>query len=113
MAKSRKNGPIGQHGKAAGPVHIAVVVEDLVCRYREKADFDLTRVWDIWPAIVDADTAANTRPAAFKGSALVIHATSSVWLHHLQFEKKKIMDAINNALKRQAVSRIKVVVGPV
>jgi len=113
VAKSRKNGPIGRKGETAGPVHIAAVVDGLVRRYREKADFDLTLVWDIWPLIMDADTAANARPAAFKGNLMVIHVTSSVWLHHLQFEKQKIMDAINQALKRKAVSRIKVVVGPV
>jgi len=113
MAKSRKNGQPRHRQRGQGPVHIAMILEGLIGRQRERADFDLTLVWDIWPTLVDGETAANTRPAAFKGSSLVIHTTSSVWRHHLQFQKEAIITAINTALKREAVSRIKVVVGPV
>jgi len=113
VVKSRKNGPTRHGDRGNGPVHIASVLDGLVRRCREKADFDLTLLWEIWPAVVDGATAANTSPAAFKGSVLVIHVTSPVWRHHLQFEKQKIIDAVNTALKRRAVTRIKVVVGPV
>lgn len=113
MAKSRKNGsaPKGAGGTTE-PVHIAAVLARVLNKYSRKAGFDLALILDLWPAIVDGTTAANTRPSACKGSVLLVNVSSPVWRHHLQFEKDRIVERINAALRQRAVADIKFVVGP-
>ncbi|MFC1813872.1 DUF721 domain-containing protein [Thermodesulfobacteriota bacterium] len=64
-------------------------------------------------AVVGKAIAENARPAAFKGKMLLVHVTSSTWIHELQFLKKDIIRKVNNALGEEQVEEIKFKIGPI
>jgi predicted nucleic acid-binding Zn ribbon protein len=71
----------------------------------------MLRIWRVWDRVVGADIARNARPEAFKGSILLVHVTSSTWLHHLQYLKKDIVVQLNNDLGQAIVGDIKFKIG--
>lgn len=97
--------------KPEDATHISAVLSGLVQRFRPEAEQGMLRVWRVWDRLVGADIARNARPAAFKGSLLLVYVTSSVWLHHLRFLKKEIVKRLNDDLGQPLVSDIKFKVG--
>ena len=94
-------------------VHIGNVIRDMLKNNRLETDTSLIRVWDVWEEAVGEAIAANTRPAAFKGHLLIVHATSSSWIQQLRFLKPEIIQKINHALGDVLVNDIKFKIGPV
>ena len=92
---------------------IGNVVGEVLNRYRRESDFGLTEVWRLWEAAVGDAIAKNARPAAFKGKLLLVHVSSSAWIHQLQFLKKDILKKVNGALGKDLVEEIKFKIGPV
>jgi len=99
------------HKKAAGPAHIGGVLAGLLKQFRPEAEQGMLRIWRVWDRVVGADIARNARPAAFKGSILLVHVTSSTWLHHLQYLKKDLLVRLNEDLGQAIVSDIKFKIG--
>jgi predicted nucleic acid-binding Zn ribbon protein len=97
--------------KSEGASHIGGILAGLLQRYRPEAEHGMLEVWRVWDRLVGEDVARNARPAAFKGSLLLVHVTSSAWLHHLQFFKKEMVKRLNDDLGQPLVSDIKFKVG--
>jgi predicted nucleic acid-binding Zn ribbon protein len=57
--------------------------------------------------------AQNARPAAFKGRILLVHVTSSTWVHQLQFLKVEMIDKLNDALGKALIDDLKFKIGTV
>jgi predicted nucleic acid-binding Zn ribbon protein len=66
----------------------------------------------VWDTIVGDVIARNTKPAAFKDRILLIHVSSSTWIHQLQFLKKDITAKINTALGKTLIEDLKFKIGP-
>ena len=94
-------------------VHIGSVLRDMLKNSRLETDTSLIKVWDIWQEAVGEVIAANTRPAAFKGTLLIVNATSYSWLQQLRFLKPEILQKVNHVLGNVSVKDIKFKVGPV
>ncbi|MFH2220507.1 MAG: DUF721 domain-containing protein [Pseudomonadota bacterium] len=92
---------------------IGSVVDEVLNQYRRESDFGLTEVWRLWDGAVGDAIAKNARPAAFKGKLLLVHVTSSAWIHQLQFLKKDILRKVNEALGKELVEEIKFKIGPI
>ncbi len=92
-------------------VHIGSILENIMDGSRGDFDIRLTRIWDMWDGIVDPHIAENARPVAFKGKLLIVHASSSSWINHLQYLKMDIISQINNALGKRLVNDIKFKIG--
>ena len=101
--KSEKSSPV---------VHIGSVLPGIIRTCRKESDTPMTAVWDIWSGVVGEATARNTQPAAFKGRLLLVHVSSSVWLHQLQFMKLELIEKINTACGYSLVAEIKFKIGP-
>jgi predicted nucleic acid-binding Zn ribbon protein len=99
--------------KQAGFVHIGRLIDDVLKNYRRESDSELIQVWQIWEGAVGEIIAQNAKPAAFKGRILLVHATSSAWIHQLQFLKKDMIDKLNGALGKPLIDDLKFKVGPV
>ena len=94
-------------------VHIGSILGDVLKKYRREMDVELVQVWRIWDNIVGEVVAQNAKPAAFKGPILLIHVTSSTWIHHLQFLKKEMIERLNHALGKPLIEDLKFKIGPV
>jgi predicted nucleic acid-binding Zn ribbon protein len=91
--------------------HIGGILSSLLQQYRPETEQGMLRVWRLWDRALGEDIARNARPAAFKGSLLLVYVTSSVWLHHLRFIKPDIIKRLNDDLGQPLVSDIKFKVG--
>ncbi|MFO7708094.1 MAG: DUF721 domain-containing protein [Desulfobacterales bacterium] len=91
----------------SGSVPIAQVLTGLLARLRPEAGTGMLEVWKEWDRVVGEETARNARPAAFKGSILLVHVSSPVWIHHLQFLRADLIGRLNAALGGRRVTDIK------
>jgi predicted nucleic acid-binding Zn ribbon protein len=91
--------------------HIGVVLSRLVAQLRPEVREGMLAVWQVWERAVGVEIARNARPAAFKGSLLLVHVTNSAWLHHLHFLKKDLLLRINTELGKPLVTEIKFKIG--
>jgi predicted nucleic acid-binding Zn ribbon protein len=55
--------------------------------------------------------AQNAKPAAFKGKILIVHVSSSTWVHQLQFLKKEMIAKLNNAFGNALIDDLKFKIG--
>lgn len=94
------------------PAHIAGVLKSALAAYRGEGDGELVKVWELWDGAVGHAIAENTRAAAFRGNLLIVHVSSSTWIHHLHFLKRDLIEQINRALGKKLVGDIKFKVGP-
>ena len=99
--------------KPAEVVHIKTVLDGVLRSCRSDDDVDMLQVWRLWKSVVGDVVAEYTRPAAFKGKLLLVHAVSSAYIHQLQFLKADLIARLNEALGREVVGDIKFKIGPV
>jgi predicted nucleic acid-binding Zn ribbon protein len=99
--------------KGDGCATIGSILNRVMKECRISTDEDLIRVWEFWDRSVGEIIAGNAQPAAFKGSILLVHVTSSPWIHQLQFHKKDMIKKLNNALGKPLIEEIKFKIGPV
>ena len=93
-------------------VHIRNILDDVLKPYRSKPDFELKELWRLWDEAVGETIAQNARPAAFKGKLLIVHVSSSTWIHQLQFLKNDMIIKLNAALGKPLLEEIKFKIGP-
>lgn len=97
--------------KSEKPVHISAVLSKVLNRLRPETEEGMLRIWRVWDHIVGEEIAQNARPAAFKGTILLVQVTSPVWIHHLQFQRKELICRLNEDLGKTIVTDIKFKVG--
>jgi len=93
--------------------HIGSIIDDVIKNYRRESDAELIQVWHVWDGVVGDVIAENARPAAFKGRILLVHVSSSTWVHQLQFLKEEMIDKLNTALGKILIEDLKFRIGPV
>jgi predicted nucleic acid-binding Zn ribbon protein len=91
--------------------HIGSVLAGLIGDLRPDAEQGMLGIWKVWDRAAGDEVARNARPAAFKGSILLVHVVSPAWIHHLQFSKPELIARLNTELGRPLVSEIKFKVG--
>jgi predicted nucleic acid-binding Zn ribbon protein len=91
--------------------HIGSILTDVLKTYRKDADGELVQVWQVWDEIVGEVIAQNAKPAAFKGKILIVHVSSSTWVHQLQFLKKEMIAKLNNAFGKALIDDLKFKIG--
>jgi predicted nucleic acid-binding Zn ribbon protein len=88
------------------------VLAEVIERCRSENNGGLMHLVQVWDKAVGAPIADNARPFAVNGPLLLVHVTSSVWLHQLRFLKAELLEALNRELKHSPLSDIKFKVGP-
>lgn len=92
-------------------VRIGNILEDALYKFRTDSDLELTSVFTIWNSVVGEAVANNSKPAEFKGKILVVHVSSSVWMHELQYYKQDMIKKINKILGKDLICDIKFRIG--
>jgi len=92
--------------------HIGSIIADVLKTFRRESDGELVQVWQVWDEIVGDVIADNARPAAFKGKILLVHVSSSTWIHQLQFLKKEMIAKLNHSLGKALIDDLKFKIGP-
>ena len=93
-------------------VHIGPVMKRLLKECEATGGNELRRISQIWDQVVDPGVAENARPAAINHATLLVHVTSSPWLHQLQFMKKDILSRLNAELTAPVLADILFKIGP-
>lgn len=96
-------------GTALTPV--GAVLETLVENCRSRTGGRIAQLSHIWEKAVAPPISDNARPFAIRGSLLLVHVSSSPWLHHLQFLKTDLMDTLNRHLSSTPITDIQFRVG--
>ncbi len=99
--------------KNKNAIHISDILNKTVMKSRRKPGTDMTLVWNIWDSALGELISENAKPAAFKGSVLLVHVTSSTWLQHLGFLKEDIIKKLNISLQKELIRDIKFKIGKI
>ncbi len=98
--------------KSSPALPIGSILPDVIRTCRREKDTAMTAVWDVWNHTVGATLAENAQPAAFKGRLLLVHVSSSVWVHQLQFMKAELIEKINAACGKDLIGDMSFKIGP-
>lgn len=71
-------------------------------------------IFGMWPEIVGPDISAHAEPVLIRGTVLHVRVTDSVWMQHLQLQKRSLLDALNRRLPEGNLSdmRFEIATGP-
>jgi predicted nucleic acid-binding Zn ribbon protein len=92
--------------------HIGDVLDQLLHSLRPEFNARVTELWLAWPAVVGPAVSDNTRPVAVNNRTLLVHVSSSAWLHQLQFLKREILQGLNAAVEAVDLDDIVFKIGP-
>ncbi len=73
----------------------AGLIRDKDWEYR----FDQHRVFPAWKKLVDAETAACSRPLKVVRDVLWLEVDNSAWVQQLQFKKLQLLERLNGCLR--------------
>ncbi|MGA2012166.1 MAG: DUF721 domain-containing protein [Solirubrobacteraceae bacterium] len=72
-------------------------------------DTPLAEIQRAWPQTVGASIAAQAQPNAERGGVVTVACSASVWAQELDLMAPQIIEALNAALGRRAVQRLRCV----
>ena len=87
------------------------VLDEIIERYRSDSQGGITHLIGAWNRAIGPPITDNARPFAVKGTLLLVHVSSSAWLHQLRFLKNELLEKLNNALDNQRIEEIKFKIG--
>ncbi|MBG0778690.1 DUF721 domain-containing protein [Desulfotignum balticum] len=94
-------------------IHIRDILATALEKYRPAKDTEMTRIWDIWETAVGQPVAMNAKPHAFRDGVLIVHVSSSSWIHQLKFLEKQMTANINAHLDQPLVQQIRFKIGSI
>lgn len=94
-------------------MHIGDILNKVVKTCRPETDKEMEGIWSLWEDVIGKTIAENARPQALKGSILLVHVSSSVWMQQLRFLEKDIIHKINAASDKKPIEEIKFKIGPI
>ena len=92
---------------------IGRVLESILDQCRSDSGGGIQHLAHVWEKAVGPPISDNAKPFAVKGSLLLVHVSSSAWLHQLQFLKVELLEKLNDNLKNERIEEIKFKIGPV
>ncbi|MBC2710385.1 MAG: DUF721 domain-containing protein [Desulfosarcina sp.] len=91
---------------------IGQVLESILDQCRSDSGGGILHLVHVWETAVGPPISDNARPFAVKGSLLLVHVSSSAWLHQLRFLKTELLEKLNHGLKNERIEDIKFKIGP-
>lgn len=91
---------------------IGTVLESILDQCRSDSSGGILHLIHVWEKYVGPPISDNAKPFAVKGSLLLVHVSSSAWMHQLRFLKTELLDKLNRGLKNERIEDIKFKIGP-
>ena len=91
---------------------IGQVLTSILEQCRSNSGGGIQHLRQVWEKSVGSPIADNAKPFAVKGRLLLVHVSSSAWMHQLRFLKADLMERLNQALGNERVEDIKFKIGP-
>ena len=92
---------------------VGSLIEDIITNIRPESDKKMMGIWKVWRRTVGEKTAFYAQPEAFKGGLLIVKVAGSVWAQQLQFQKKELIQKLNQALESELVKDIRFKTGTI
>jgi len=92
---------------------IGQVLESILDQCRSTSGGGILQLVHVWEKAVGPPISDNAKPFAVKGSLLLVHVSSSAWLHQLRFLKAELLEKVNHGLKNERIEDIKFKIGMV
>ncbi|MDL2268549.1 DUF721 domain-containing protein [Desulfosarcina sp. OttesenSCG-928-A07] len=90
---------------------IGTVLDTLLKQCGARTRGGIPHLSQVWEKTVGSPISENAKPFAIQGSVLVVHVSSSPWLHHLQFLKSDLIKTLNHHLSASPLTDIRFKVG--
>jgi predicted nucleic acid-binding Zn ribbon protein len=90
---------------------IGQVLESILDQCRSDSGGGILHLVHVWEKAVGPPISDNAKPFAVKGSLLLVHVSSSAWLHQLRFLKAELLEKVNLGLKNERIEDIKFKIG--
>lgn len=95
------------------PVPMGAVMDGVLQKLAGKSPLrELEAVRRCWADVAGTALAAVSSPVALRDGSLLVHVTSSAWLHRLQFMRDDLRGGLNGAIGRELVAELRFRVGP-
>ena len=91
---------------------IGEVLDGIIEQCRSDSQGGINHLIHTWDRAIGPPIADNARPFAVKGTLLLVHVSSSVWMHQLRFLKDELLAKLNDGLDNQQIEEIKFKIGP-
>lgn len=91
---------------------IGQVLETIIDQCRSDSGGGILHVGQVWKTTVGPPISDHAKPFAVKGPLLLVHVSSSAWLHQLRFLKAELLQKLNQGLKNDPISDIRFKIGP-
>ena len=91
---------------------IGQVLTSIIDQCRSDSGGGIQHLRHVWVRTVGSPIADNAMPFAVKGALLLVHVSSSAWMHQLRFLKADLLDKLNQALGNDRIEEIKFKIGP-
>ena len=88
------------------------VLDTIIERCRSDSRGGIAHLIHVWDRAIGPPIADNARPFAVKGALLLVHVSSSVWMHQLRFLKNELLEKLNSGLDNERIEEIKFKIGP-
>lgn len=92
---------------------IGRVLATILDQCRSNNGGGIVHLAQVWTKAVGPPISDHAKPFAVKGTLLLVHVSSSAWLHQLQFLKADLLDKLNGGLTHQRIEDIKFKIGPI
>lgn len=83
------------------------VVEEL-SRVKKK---DIFKIVSAWPALVGKELSRHSRPASLRKGTLQVFVDESAWLYQINFQKGKLLKALQKKIGPDKVQKIQFRIG--
>ena len=87
--------------------HIAGAIKKLIKKQGLEKEINQQKAIDLWGDVVGQKIKEHTEPIEVKFGVLTVKTTNPIWRQELQFQKKSIVDSINNKLKKTTIKDIR------
>ena len=87
--------------------HIAGALKKLIKKQGIEKEINQQKALDVWEEAVGKKIKNHTEPIEVRFGVLTVKTSSSVWRQELQFQRKNIVDSINQKLKKTTIKDIR------